>query len=57
MEDRKKIVPSTRVLTFKELRETTVVATLLTVRCVEPHGSCRTLSIDWLLLGIYSKKF
>ena len=57
VEGRKKIMPSTRMLTFKELQEPKVVAILLTMRSAEPHGSCRTLSIDWLLLGIYSKKF
>jgi hypothetical protein len=57
MEDRKKIAPSTRVLTFKQLQETKLVAILLTMRCVAPHASRRTLSIDWLLLGTYSKKF
>jgi hypothetical protein len=57
MEARKKIVPSTRMLTFKELQEPKVVAILLTMRSAEPHGSCHILLINWLLLGLYSKKF
>jgi hypothetical protein len=46
MKDPKKIARSTWMLTFTQLQETKVVAILLTMRCVEPHASRRTLSID-----------
>jgi hypothetical protein len=56
MKDRRKIAPSTRMLTFKQLQETKVVAIPLTMRCLEPHASRRTLPIDWQLPGAHSKK-
>jgi hypothetical protein len=44
-------------LSLKQLKETEVVAILLTIRCVQPHDSRSILSIDCLLAGAYSKKF